>query len=140
MASASASALLRASRARFLSPSFCSRALPASSPKPSSFSFASSYRSLTGSSAFRSVPRWSHGVGWRSPLSLRAQIRATAPVIERLHRKYSSMGMSLLLLMAAKIYLDNFLFSSRVRVIRSGCNFLFVRMLFAIVTTVCETI
>ncbi|XP_022968942.1 aconitate hydratase, cytoplasmic-like [Cucurbita maxima] len=92
MASASASALLRASRARLLSPSFCSRAFPGSSPKPSSLSFATTYSSLSGSSAFRSVSRWSHGVDWRSPLSLRAQIRAAAPVIERFHRKFSSMA------------------------------------------------
>lgn len=102
MASASASALLRASRARILSPSFASRAFAASSPKPSSLSFAAGYRSLSGSSAFRSLrgslPRWSHGVDWRSPLSLRAQIRAAAPVIERLHRKFSSMGMAIQLM------------------------------------------
>ncbi|XP_022988674.1 aconitate hydratase, cytoplasmic [Cucurbita maxima] len=93
MASASASALLRVSRARLFTPSFCSRSFPASSTKLSPPSFANTtYRSLSGSSAFRSVPRWSHGVHWRSPLSLRAQIRATAPAIERLHRKFSSMA------------------------------------------------
>ncbi|KAL8462530.1 hypothetical protein ACS0TY_033532 [Phlomoides rotata] len=54
------------------------------------------YRSLTFSSAFRSVscsaPRWSHRVDWRSPVSLRAQIRSASPVLERFDRKIATMA------------------------------------------------
>ncbi|GFZ22004.1 aconitase 2 [Actinidia rufa] len=49
------------------------------------------YRSLSPSSAFRSLrsslPQWSHGVDWWSPVSLRAQFRAVGPVIQRFERK-----------------------------------------------------
>ncbi|GLU23671.1 hypothetical protein SLE2022_396600 [Rubroshorea leprosula] len=48
-------------------------------------------RSLSFSSALRSmrcsVPRWSHGVDWRSPVSLRAQARIAGPVIEKFERR-----------------------------------------------------
>lgn len=95
-ASASASSLLRASRARLCgSLSSASRTLAAQSPRTPSPS-ADQCRSLSFSSAVRSlrcsVPRWSHGVEWRSPASLRPQIRAVAPVIERLQRKFATMG------------------------------------------------
>jgi hypothetical protein len=91
-ASSSASSILRASssylRTRIVSPSL-SRTLVASSPPKA-------YRSLNFSSAVRSLrfsaPRWSHGVDWRSPISLRSQIRAVAPVIEQFQRKISTMG------------------------------------------------
>lgn len=44
--------------------------------------------------AARSTPtRWSHGVVWRSPVSLRAQIRAASPVLERSRRRIATMGM-----------------------------------------------
>ncbi|KAI6697513.1 hypothetical protein NL676_017632 [Syzygium grande] len=96
-ASATASSLLRASRARLCGPfasASASRTLAAPSPRPApladrcrSLSFYSAVRSLRGS-----VPRWSHGVDWRSPLSLRPQIRAVAPVIERLQRKFATMA------------------------------------------------
>ncbi|KAJ7948154.1 Aconitate hydratase [Quillaja saponaria] len=92
-ASSSASSLLRATRARLFSSSL-SRTLgsPPTNPSPS----FTSYRSLSYSSALRSfrssVPRWSHGVNWRSPVSLRAQIRAVAPVIERFERKIATMA------------------------------------------------
>ncbi|XP_058742539.1 aconitate hydratase 2, mitochondrial-like [Vicia villosa] len=36
------------------------------------------------------VNQWSHGVLWRSPFSLRPQIRAVAPFIEQFHRKIAS--------------------------------------------------
>ncbi|KAJ4976543.1 hypothetical protein NE237_001649 [Protea cynaroides] len=53
-------------------------------------------RSLGFSTAFRSirswVPCWSHGLDWRSPVSLRAVIRTAAPVIERLERKFATMA------------------------------------------------
>ncbi|XP_048327357.2 aconitate hydratase, cytoplasmic [Ziziphus jujuba] len=95
--SSASSSLLRASRASrifhsSLNPS--SRAFAASNPKLSPSSTA--YRSLSFSSAVRSVrcavPRWSHGVDWRSPYSLRSQIRAVAPVIEQFQRKIATMA------------------------------------------------
>ncbi|XP_050204362.1 aconitate hydratase, cytoplasmic [Mercurialis annua] len=52
-----------------------------------SFSFSAAVRSLRCS-----VPRWSHGVDWRSPLSLRSQIRTVSPVIERFQRNIASMA------------------------------------------------
>ncbi|XP_024024109.1 LOW QUALITY PROTEIN: aconitate hydratase, cytoplasmic [Morus notabilis] len=91
----SASSLLRASRASRLFSSSLSRPFARSLPKPyspSSFSSSSvaAYRSL--SSAVRSVPRWSHGVHWNSPYTLRSQIRAVAPVIQQFQRKIASMA------------------------------------------------
>ncbi|KAJ9672134.1 hypothetical protein PVL29_025680 [Vitis rotundifolia] len=100
-------ALLRASRVRF-APSISRVSLSSSSSSPpppcpsriaASVSFSSlpfstisgGYRSLGFLSPFRS-PRWSHGVDWRSPLSLRAQIRAAAPVIERFERKMATIA------------------------------------------------
>ena len=98
--------LLRASRARFapsISRVSLSSSSSSSSPCPSGVSASGScssssfstvsggYRSLGFLSAFRS-PRWSYGVDWRSPVSLRAQIRAAAPVIERFERKMATIG------------------------------------------------
>lgn len=39
-----------------------------------------------------SVPRWSHGVDWKSPISLTAQIRTAAPALNGFHRKLATMG------------------------------------------------
>ncbi|KAK4386972.1 Aconitate hydratase 2, mitochondrial [Sesamum angolense] len=39
-----------------------------------------------------SAPRWSYGVDWRSPVSLRAQIRSASPVLERFERKIATMA------------------------------------------------
>ncbi|KAH8489483.1 hypothetical protein H0E87_024924, partial [Populus deltoides] len=95
-ASASASAILRASRARF-SPSV-SRTSLLSPPKftPPSLTNNNQLRSLSFSSAVRSLrcsyPRWSHGVDWRSPATLRHQIRAVAPFVERFQRKIATMA------------------------------------------------
>ncbi|KAF2284956.1 hypothetical protein GH714_033068 [Hevea brasiliensis] len=99
-ASASASALLRASRARLsssLSSSITRASAHASSspPKvsPSSLVNTTQCRSLSFSAAvWPSVPSWSHGVRWQSPVSLRPQIRAVAPVTERFQRKIATMG------------------------------------------------
>ncbi|KAJ9170077.1 hypothetical protein P3X46_018211 [Hevea brasiliensis] len=101
-ASTSASSLLRASRARLSSSlsSSITRASALASPppkvSPSSFANTTQHRSLSFSAAVRSlrcsVPRWSHGVDWRSPVSLRSQIRAVAPVIERFQRKIATMA------------------------------------------------
>ncbi|OAY55129.1 aconitate hydratase, cytoplasmic isoform X1 [Manihot esculenta] len=73
-----------------LSPSLSRLSPPTSfaSRSPSSLSFPyHNYRSLTFSSALWplrcSAPRWSQGVDFCSPMSLRAQARAAAPVIER---------------------------------------------------------
>ncbi|KAK6154428.1 hypothetical protein DH2020_008676 [Rehmannia glutinosa] len=61
-------------------------------PPPSNISC----RSLSFSSAFRSIrcsaPRWSYGVGLRSPVSLRAQSRTASPVFERFERKIATMA------------------------------------------------
>lgn len=95
-----ASSILRASsRSRFVSSLSSFKSLPARSlspsPSPSPSSLVSQ-RSLGFASAVRSfrcsVPRWSHRVDWRSPLSLRAQIRTVAPAIERLERAFATMA------------------------------------------------
>ncbi|XP_043691053.1 aconitate hydratase, cytoplasmic [Telopea speciosissima] len=98
ISASSSAALLRASRVRFsssLSLPSISRTLTSPLPHPSSPSLLKA-RSLCFSTAFRSirtsVPRWSHGVDWRSPDSLRAQIRTAAPVIERFQRKIATMA------------------------------------------------
>ncbi|KAK3014234.1 hypothetical protein RJ639_008167 [Escallonia herrerae] len=80
-----------------LSSSFSSLSRPASSPTvPPPLSAAGQCRSLSFSSAFRSlrssVPRWSHGADWKSPASLRSQIRTASPVIQRFHRNIASMA------------------------------------------------
>lgn len=91
--SSSASSLLRASRARFGSSLASAVAAPTSSRITPS---VSQYTPLSYSAAARSlhcsVPRWSHGVAWRLPLSLRAQSRVVSPFIERLQRKMSTIG------------------------------------------------
>ncbi|KDO54657.1 hypothetical protein CISIN_1g001917mg [Citrus sinensis] len=91
-----ASSILRASsRSRFVSSLSSFKSLPARSLSPSPSSLVSQ-RSLGFASAVRSfrcsVPRWSHRVDWRSPLSLRAQIRTVAPAIERLERAFATMA------------------------------------------------
>ncbi|XP_010278679.1 PREDICTED: aconitate hydratase, cytoplasmic-like [Nelumbo nucifera] len=99
IAASSSAAFIRASRARFSSSlstfSSLSRTSLAASPLQSSLSLTK-YRSLSFSSAFLSLrssaPRWSHGFDWKSPLSLRAQIRTAAPVIERFQRKIATMA------------------------------------------------
>ncbi|KAI8557588.1 hypothetical protein RHMOL_Rhmol04G0021800 [Rhododendron molle] len=83
--------LLRAARLGFSS----SLSRTANSLVSSSHSSSPSlikYRSLSSFPSFRSVSRWSHGGDWRSPLSLRAQIRSAAPVIERFQRKVATMA------------------------------------------------
>lgn len=91
MASA-ASSLLRASRSKLASSTSTSvsRVFSRSVPRrtPGSSSAARSFGSA--------VPRWSHGIDWRSPLGLRHQIRAVAPLIERFHRRIATSGTSLL--------------------------------------------
>ncbi|KAF5458346.1 hypothetical protein F2P56_022383 [Juglans regia] len=66
-----------------------SRTFVASSP---SLRACRSFSSSAARSLCCSSPRWSHGVHWRSPISLRAQIRAVAPVIERFQRKIATMA------------------------------------------------
>ena len=91
--SSALSSILRARSRLFASSPYLSRTFAASSSSPPP---VSGYRSLSFSSAVRSlrcsVPRWSHGVDWRSPISLRSQIRAVAPVIEQFQRKIATMG------------------------------------------------
>ncbi|KAI3891410.1 hypothetical protein MKW92_013345 [Papaver armeniacum] len=92
-----------AARFRFssTSASYLCRSLAGSSShstisSPSSPSLTSS-RSLSFATAIRSFrssnPRWSHGYDWRSPVSLRAQIRTAAPLLERFQRKMTTMGL-----------------------------------------------
>nr|WMP39834.1 aconitate hydratase [Solanum melongena] len=61
--------------------------------KSSSAYCSSGYSSLGFSSTFRS-PRWSYGVDWKSPISLKAQIRTAAvtPVLNNFHRKLTTMA------------------------------------------------
>ncbi|XP_073128504.1 putative aconitate hydratase, cytoplasmic [Henckelia pumila] len=99
-APSSSSSILRACRFRFAS----SVSSPAHlcAPPPSrvavnkACSSVSYRRSLNFSSALRSrrcsVPRWSCGVGSRSPVSLKAQIRASSPVLDRFERKIATMA------------------------------------------------
>ncbi|KAK4286266.1 hypothetical protein QN277_002845 [Acacia crassicarpa] len=90
--SSSASTLLRAARTKLLSPSF-SRTLPHPPARPPPLPGHRSLSSFSTPRSFRGfAPRWSHGVDWRSPLSLRAQIRAVAPMIEQFQRKIASMA------------------------------------------------
>uniref|UniRef100_A0A7N0TFJ0 Aconitase/3-isopropylmalate dehydratase large subunit alpha/beta/alpha domain-containing protein n=1 Tax=Kalanchoe fedtschenkoi TaxID=63787 RepID=A0A7N0TFJ0_KALFE len=96
--SSSSSALFRATRALYSTTSLASRPAiyrssftpPAAAPSLNQsrlLSFSSSSRSLAPA-----LPRWSHGVAWRSPVSLRAQIRTAAPLIERLEHRFSTMA------------------------------------------------
>ncbi|KHG18502.1 Aconitate hydratase 2, mitochondrial -like protein [Gossypium arboreum] len=91
VSSSASSSLLRAassySRTRFFHSSF--RNLSPSSP-----SLLNHQRSLASAAvrSFHCSPRWSHRLDWRSPFSLRAQVRAVNPVIERLERKFSTMA------------------------------------------------
>ncbi|CDP05740.1 unnamed protein product [Coffea canephora] len=97
-------AILRAARVRFASTisssspssilSSVSRSFVSPSvSKPSSFITCRSFKPSSAVRSLRcSVPRWSHGVDWRSPVSLRAQIRTAAPVIERFERKIATMA------------------------------------------------
>nr|GMD49411.1 aconitate hydratase, cytoplasmic [Ipomoea batatas] len=87
--------------------SLCRRRVFSSSPfspyRPSASTFYQQQsRPLTFASAFRSlrcsVPRWSHGVDWKSPASLTAQIRTAAPVLHDFHRKIATMGTFVFLL------------------------------------------
>lgn len=80
-------ASLRATRSKLfpLSRTFSS---PLSRPSPvRSPAFTSS---AAANAARSTVNRWSHGVLWRSPFSLRPQIRAVAPFIEQYHRKIAT--------------------------------------------------
>jgi hypothetical protein len=96
------STLLRLSIASFSPSAYRIMASSPSSLSRASVSFAKQkQRTLSLSSALPSLscsaPRWSHGVNWRAPLSLRVQSRTTAPGLERLERKLSTLGIVLLL-------------------------------------------
>ncbi|CAM8989050.1 unnamed protein product [Rhodiola kirilowii] len=91
-ASSSSAALIRATRLLYSTTSKPS--IYRSSTHPSlnqarllSFSSSPASRSLRAA-----VPRWSHGVDRCSPVSLRAQIRTSSPLIERLERRFSTMA------------------------------------------------
>ncbi|KAJ6338788.1 hypothetical protein OIU76_008276, partial [Salix suchowensis] len=92
----SATSILRASRARF--PASVSKTSLLNPPpfSPPYLTTNNQLRSLSFSSAVRSLrcshPRWSHGVDWRYPATLRHQIRAVAPIVERFQRKIATMA------------------------------------------------
>ncbi|KAJ4833032.1 hypothetical protein Tsubulata_010661 [Turnera subulata] len=97
--SSSSSLLLRsrfASRTLSSHLSSSSLLLPCIKPSPPASVCYQTSRSLSFSSALRYLrcpaPRWSHGVDWRSPFSLRAQARAASPAIAQLQRKISNMA------------------------------------------------
>ncbi|KAL8172497.1 hypothetical protein V2J09_024301 [Rumex salicifolius] len=91
----SSSALLRAARFRLAS-SLCSSPSNCISKIPKVPASLTTHRSASLSSALRSLrcstPRWSHGVDWRSPVSLRAQIRTCTPLIEQFQRRIATMA------------------------------------------------
>lgn len=82
-----------------------------SAPFPSSV-LNQTNRSKSFSSALRSFrvcsasTRWSHGGSWRSPASLRAQSRNSAPVMEKFERKYATMGTPVSFLCSKMVYLN----------------------------------
>ncbi|XP_057457857.1 aconitate hydratase, cytoplasmic [Lotus japonicus] len=78
----SASSLLRSSRSKLFPPSSLSRIFPSRSSPHRSPAFSTAARSA--------VHRWSHGALWRSPSTLRPQIRAFVPLIERFHRSIAT--------------------------------------------------
>ncbi|KAL0362276.1 UNVERIFIED_CONTAM: Aconitate hydratase 3, mitochondrial [Sesamum calycinum] len=95
--SSTSSSVLRACTVRFASTLSSSVTRSFSSPcRASPPTCSVSCRSACFSPAFRSVrcsaPRWSYGVDWRSPVSLRAQIRSASPVLERFERKIATMA------------------------------------------------
>lgn len=106
----SSSAFLRASRLPFASTLSTVPTFTSISPVSRIFSFPSFSRHIQSAAPFSvnyrsffssalpslsySTPRWSHGVDWRSPISLRAQIRTASPDIERLDRNIATMGIS----------------------------------------------
>ncbi|KAK4420771.1 Aconitate hydratase 3, mitochondrial [Sesamum alatum] len=95
--SSTSSSILRACGVRFASTLSSSVNRSFSSPcRASTPACSISCRSVSFSPAFRSVrcsaPRWSYGVDWRSPVSLRAQIRSASPVLERFERKIATMA------------------------------------------------
>lgn len=103
--SSSSSAILRASSKVRFSTSL--------QPKPcfvKASLLSSPFRSVSTSSAFRSVSRWSHGVDWRSSVTSRAQIVAVAPVVQQFQRKIATMGIYLCLSTAEYPFLITFLF------------------------------
>uniref|UniRef100_A0A7N0TIU7 Aconitate hydratase n=1 Tax=Kalanchoe fedtschenkoi TaxID=63787 RepID=A0A7N0TIU7_KALFE len=84
----SSSAVIRATRALYSTTYLASRpSIYRSSFVPPTA--ANQSRLLSFSAA---VPRWSHRAAWRSPASLRADIRTAAPLIERLERAFSTMA------------------------------------------------
>ncbi|KAL3509755.1 hypothetical protein ACH5RR_029156 [Cinchona calisaya] len=54
---------------------------------PRFLSFSTALRSVRSS-----VPRWSHGVDWKSPASLNSQIRTASPAVDGFYRKIATMA------------------------------------------------
>ncbi|MBA0613397.1 hypothetical protein Godav_013838 [Gossypium davidsonii] len=90
--SSAASSFLRAAssytRSRFF-PSSLRNLNPASS---SALNNQRSTASVVVRSFHSSASRWCHRLDWRSPFSLRAQIRALNPVIERFQKQFATMA------------------------------------------------
>lgn len=85
------SSLFRVARVRVSSLSLSRAGLTSSTPP-----CHVSCRRLSYSSALQSLrvssPRWCHGVDWRSPVRVKAQIGTVSPVNERLERTISTMA------------------------------------------------
>ncbi|XP_027347013.1 aconitate hydratase, cytoplasmic isoform X1 [Abrus precatorius] len=85
-----ASPLLRVTRPKLFFSSSVSRTF-AYPPSVTAYSSRSSFS--FGTLSFRSsVPRWSHRLHSTSPLTVRPQIRAVAPAVQRFHRKIATMA------------------------------------------------
>ncbi|KAK9028000.1 hypothetical protein V6N11_067816 [Hibiscus sabdariffa] len=89
-ASSSAASLLRAAASSSTRTRFFPSSLRHLNP-----SLVNNHRSISSAAARSfhcSASRWSHRLDCRSHLSLRAQIRASHPIIERFQRKFSTMA------------------------------------------------
>uniref|UniRef100_A0A7C9CBZ9 Uncharacterized protein n=1 Tax=Opuntia streptacantha TaxID=393608 RepID=A0A7C9CBZ9_OPUST len=91
ISTSTSSPLLRAARHRFAS-TLSSLSSPSSSTVYTAGTRFSGRRTVSFPSPLRFL-RWSHGVGWNSPFSLRAQCRtAASPGVERFQRRIATMG------------------------------------------------
>ncbi|XP_009601350.1 aconitate hydratase, cytoplasmic [Nicotiana tomentosiformis] len=90
--SAASSLLRRASSSSSVSRPVASSSAATHAPSSSSICNQQQRFSSTLRSVRCSVPRWSHGVDWKSPISLTAQIRTAAPAFNSFHKKLSTMA------------------------------------------------
>ncbi|KAL5978619.1 hypothetical protein ACLOJK_029736 [Asimina triloba] len=90
-----------AARIRFPSLHLSRTLSPSSNAR--SLSFSRSGIAAFQSPILRSSAPWQHGSAWRSPLSLRAQVRSSAAVIERFERKMSTVAAFLIIIVLAVV-------------------------------------